>query len=111
MFLLLPKELVPFVIVTKRQLSESSRTLVRGQAQDTTGLGSRDCHGEQQLSSDDVLGGLEDDGTEMDADDRGGVLEAQLLEEPPVLAGLVPLLKLLPHHVASLLLLLGILQQ
>ncbi len=47
----------------------------------------------------------------MDAEDRGGVLEAQLLEEPPVLAGLVPLLELLPHHVASLLLLLGILQQ
>jgi hypothetical protein len=58
-----------------------------------------------------VWGWLEDDGTEMDADDRGGGLEAQLLEEPPVLAGLVPLLKLLPHHVASLLLLLGILQQ
>ena len=58
-----------------------------------------------------VLEGLEDDGTEMDAEDRGGVLEAQLLEEPPVLAGLVPLLELLPHHVASLLFLLGILQQ
>ncbi len=111
MFLLLPKELVPFVIVTKRQQSESSRTLVRGQAQDTTGLGSRDCHGVQQQSSDDGLGRLEDDGNRDGCRRNGGVLEAQLLEEPPVLAGLVPLLELLPHHVASLLLLLGILQQ
>jgi hypothetical protein len=43
-------------------------------------------------------------------DERAG-LESQLLEEPSVLAGLVPLLKLLPHHVAGLLLLQGILKE
>merc|ERR1719285_1485154 len=41
----------------------------------------------------------------------GKCSELQLLEEPPVLAALVALLKFGPHHVSSLLLLHGILQQ
>jgi hypothetical protein len=108
LFLLLPKELVPLVIVTQRYYYlKSSRT------SDFTRAGYVPVQSALPI---DVHNRVSDFGGERwwnkrkGVEQQAGYLESQLLEEPSVLAGLVPLLKLLPHRVAGLLFLQGILK-
>ena len=78
LFLLLPKELVPLVILTQRYYLKT----VQGLDSPLSAPGHRGATSIQEYR-----------------------LESQLLEEPSVLAALVLLLELGPHHHARLLLL------
>lgn len=84
LFLLFPKELVPFVILTQRCYLKTA-------------------------DGQDSLSGMELWSLTREYSESS--LESQLLEEPLVLARLVLLLELGPDHVAGLLLLHGILKQ